>query len=42
MGKSTEGKYILHFIGESYSNDICLMDFEMVKKCRVSTELQEI
>lgn len=42
MGKSTEGKYILHFIGESYSNDICLMDFEMMKKCKLSGVVQEI
>lgn len=42
MGKSTEGKYILHFIGESYSNDICLMDSEMIKKCKLSGVLQEI
>lgn len=42
MGKSTEGKYILHFSGESYFNDICLMDTELIKHCKLSTFLQEI
>jgi hypothetical protein len=25
LGKSTEGKYILHFNGQSYNKDLCLL-----------------
>ncbi len=39
MGKSTEGKYILHFIGESYTNDICLVEVEMQKYCKISSKI---
>jgi len=37
MGKSIEGKYILHFSGESYNNDICLMEPELLKNCRLAS-----
>lgn len=42
MGKNTEGKYILHFNGESYSNDLCLMEAELLKHCKLAAELHSI
>ena len=31
MGKNIEGKYILHFPGESYIYDICILENELHK-----------
>ena len=35
LGKNIEGKFMLHFDGEPYSNDICLLEHELVKKCKL-------
>ena len=32
MGKNTEGKYVIHFPGESYIYDVCLMEKELFNK----------
>ena len=39
MGKTTEGKYVLHLEGKSYTNDICLIESELLKQCRISAKL---
>ena len=42
MGKSTEGKYILHFSGESYTHDLCLLESQLLKKCKLNSEVASI
>ena len=42
MGKNAEGKYILHFNQESYTNDLCLLESQLLKKCKLTSELESI
>ena len=35
MNRNLEGKYIIHFIGESYSNDLCLSEKHFLKNCKL-------
>lgn len=42
MGKNTEGKYILHFVGELYTNDVCLIESDLLKYCKLSNKIHEI
>jgi hypothetical protein len=32
LGKNVEGKYILHTPGDSYIYDICVLEFDLMKK----------
>lgn len=42
MGKNVEGKYILHFQYESYTNDMCLLESQLLKKCKLTSEINQI
>ena len=42
MGKSIEGKYILHILGQSYSSDICLIESELIKTCTFADRILEV
>ena len=36
MGKNVEGKFILHFPGQSYIYDICILEKELQKCCELA------
>lgn len=35
MKKNIEGKYIVHFVGEPYTNDRCLSEKDFFKCCKL-------
>ena len=42
MGKSIEGKYILHILGQSYSSDVCLIESELIKTCTFADKILDV
>lgn len=39
MGKTTEGKFWIHFEGESYTNDKFLMESELRRYCKLPNKI---